>query len=751
MPRLSRPETMPKQDTPARHEPNHANKCRIVVLLGLLSFASIGLGADSVDEVDTFHGALGKANLFPTAVRPFGLASIGPNWKHGVTTYSCAHIQGTGSSKWNYLAPTFALTTSAVSANPSALKLPVGMETLQYEGRADSLRVGSKNLGYTAEIVATLRGGMVVAKSTDGKPLNVVFPVGFYAARLKNSGTCSLIASNGVWIVEVMQDTTVPVFGRFEFHAAPQAAGTWAKGKIAEGPATVSGDDNNLAGVFLTFPAGVEVRFRLGVSFTDLNGARRNLAAEIPHWNAETIREEARAEWQQQLNRVRVTGGTASQRRLFATALYQVCMAPHVYEDVDGRYRAFEKKALKGFGRGQENSEVRILKAPRQHQYATFSGWDTFRALMPLLALIEPGRYADMCASLIEMGQQVGLPRWPLANRPGVTMVGSPIEHILATGRSHQIDGVDYPAALALMQQSMADQLTSDFCLADDYNGTVAIAALAGYSGRQELAEKWWNKTLGYRQFCDPARKLFVHSKRGKNVAESISANNADKRKNDNVVTSMEGNRDTYVWYNAMWDPEGLAALLGGHEKAMAQLKGYVTSRRVDAAVENDLHVPFFATLWGDPGLTRATLLANTPKMFQDDSPRGRPGNDDCGTMSAWLVLVQAGLYSYKPACGWYVLTGPAFPQVEINLGRGGKRLVITSQGTGEKDLIQQVEWNRVPRVEPWLLASNICKGGQLDFKLGPGPSSWAKNPSTPPLPFSVDKSWNTTTHGGSR
>jgi putative alpha-1,2-mannosidase len=97
------------------------------------------------------------------------------------------------------------------------------------------------------------------------------------------------------------------------------------------------------------------------------------------------------------------------------------------------------------------------------------------------------------------------------------------------------------------------------------------------------------------------------------------------------------------------------------------------------------------------------------------------------------------------------VLTAPAFPKVEINLGRGGKRLVITSQGTGEKDLIQQVEWNRVPRVEPWLLASNICKGGQLDFKLGPGPSSWAKNPSTPPLPFSVDKSWNTTTHGGSR
>ena len=548
-----------------------------------------------------------------------------------------------------------------------------------------------------------------------------------------------------------MQETTVPVYGCFEFNVAPQATGSWTRGKIAKGPATVSGDGNNLAGVFLTFPAGAEVRFRLGVSFTDLNGARRNLAAEIPHWNAENIREEARAEWQQQLNKVCVTGGTASQRKLFATALYQSCMAPHVFEDVDGRYRAFGKKLLKGIGKGQQQPDVLILKAPRQHQYATFSGWDTFRTLMPLLALIEPQRYADMCASLIEMGQQVGLPRWPLANKPGLTMVGNPIEHILATGRSHQVDWVDYPAALALMQQSMANQFTTDFCLADDYNGTVAIVALAGYLGQKDVSEKWWNKTLGYRQFFDPARTVFLHSKQGKSVAESISANNSDKRKNDNVVTCMEGNQTTYVYYNAMWDPEGLATLLGGHEKALGRLKTYIASGLMDYANENDLHVPFIATLWGNPELTRTTLQANIPKMFQDDSPHGRPGNDDCGTMSAWLVLVQSGLYSYNPACGWYVLTAPAFPKVEIDLGRGGKRLVITSNGTSEKDVIQQVERDGVPCVEPWLLASDICKGGQLDFKLGPGPSSWVKNPSTPPLPFSVEKSRDTTTHGDPR
>ena len=683
-----------------------------MLLLCLLSFASPDLRAASIDEVDTFHGALGAANLFPTAGRPFGLATIGPNWDYKANTYSCAHIQGTGGTTWNYLAPNFALTTGPITPDASVWTLPVTMDQIQYEGRADVLRV-TGGLGYTAKIVATLRGGMVVVQSTDGQPLNVLFPVG-------KSSTRSLIQSNGVWIVEGVETTTVSMFGRFEFKDAPQAAGTWTQGTIVAGPATVAGDASNGSGIFLTFPAGVEVCFRLGVSFTDLAGARANLAAEIPDWDAARIQEESRADWQQQLDRVVATGGTTSQRRLFYTALYRVFQAPHVYEDVDGRYRSFTKTGIPMI--------ILTLASPRQHQYATFSGWDTFRTLMPLLALLEPERYADMGASLIEMGKRVGLPRWPLANVPKTTMVGYPIEHILATGRSHQIEGVDYPAALSLMQQSMANQLTSDVCLKDDYNGTFAIAALAGYSGQQGLAGQWWGKTLDYRQFYDPAQKVFPG------------------------VGSAEAGPYTYVWYNAMWDPDGLAMLLGGYAPALGQLKGYFTSTRVDFKNENDLHTPFIATLWGDPALTRSTLLARLPTMFQDNSPNGRSGNDDCGTMSAWLVLVQSGLYSFNPACGWYVLTAPAFSRVELDLQRGGKRLVITANSTNELDLIQQVKRDGVVRAEPWLLAADICNGGQLDYTLGPGLSSWAKTPSTPPLPFSVGdfSSWmNDLVRGG--
>ena len=163
---------------------------------------------------------------------------------------------------------------------------------------------------------------------------------------------------------------------------------------------------------------------RLGISFTDVDGARRNLEAEVPKDDPAPIRAAAKAEWQAQLDTVQATGGTASQRRVFATAMYRAFQAPHVFEDVDGRYPDFRGK-------------IRTLAAPRKHQYATFSGWDTFRCQMPLVALVDPERYTDMCAAMLEMGPQCGLPRWPLANNAAGTMSGQPLQNMLATGRAH--------------------------------------------------------------------------------------------------------------------------------------------------------------------------------------------------------------------------------------------------------------------------------------------------------------------------
>ena len=74
-------------------------------------------------------------------------------------------------------------------------------------------------------------------------------------------------------------------------------------------------------------------------------------------------------------------------------------------------------------------------------------------------------------------------------------------------------------------------------------------------------------------------------------------------------------------------------------------------------------------------------------------------------------------------------------PDGTLDLRRGGNRLVITSDGTSDQDVIQQVKRDRVTRAEPWLLAGDISKGGHLEFKLGSGPSSWAKNPTPPTRP----------------
>ena len=658
----------------------------------------------TIDEVDGRHGTADGGNMFPVAVRPYGLASIGPDIKYDIASFSCTHLQGAGGIRWNYCAPAFVLTTGPVSVDPATWKATYKDYSL-FEARADGVRVKSESLGFAVEIVATLRGGVVVAKSINDKPLNILFPL--CGTPRNEGGDYALSQKGNVWTIEGGIKSSVYVHGSFVCEGAT-AAGTWNNSNLTAGAGEVKiGRKGHLAGVYLTIPPGKELRMRLGISFTSLEGARRNLAAEVPDTNVQRIRAEAGAEWQAQLDLLRVTGGSPSQRRLYATALYRSFLAPHVFEDVDRQYVGF-------FNGGKKDKTVCTLAASRQHQYATFSGWDTFRTQMPLVALVDPKRYSDMCNSMLEMDN---LPRWPLANRPLTTMCGAPLQNMLASGWYHGVTGVDWSKAQALMKKTLAEPLANTDCLGNDYNGTVAVATLAAALGDRATTETWWAKTLGYRAFYDAGQKVFVNSKK-------------------HPVGNEEGSKQSYVFYNGMWDPDGLAKVLGGHEKALTMLRNFMDNG-AKFGNENDIHVPFLATLWGNPDLTAAVLPGIINAMAKDASPMGRNGNDDLGTMSAWLVLAQIGIYPINPAAGVYVLSAPAFPEVTINFQRGGKPLVITGGGNLPKT-IRKATWNGTALDRPWLLAKELIQGGRLDLVCGTPPTTWCRSPKPVPTPLEM-------------
>ncbi|MEK8110381.1 glycoside hydrolase domain-containing protein [Micromonospora sp. M12] len=70
-----------------------------------------------------------------------------------------------------------------------------------------------------------------------------------------------------------------------------------------------------------------------------------NLAAETGgSYDFDATRAALRASWAQQLDAVRITGGSADRQSAFYTALYHSLLHPNLAGDVDGRYIGFDDK-----------------------------------------------------------------------------------------------------------------------------------------------------------------------------------------------------------------------------------------------------------------------------------------------------------------------------------------------------------------------------------------------------------------------
>ena len=103
-------------------------------------------------------------------------------------------------------------------------------------------------------------------------------------------------------------------------------------------------------------------------------------------------------------------------------------------------------------------------------------------------------------------------------------------------------------------------------------------------------------------------------------------------------------------------------------------------------ANEPDIGYPYlFNYLPGQEWRTQDKVSELINKHFKN-TPDGLPGNDDTGTMSAWLIFSMMGLYPVSPAEAIYAVTSPVFDKITIQLdSRYYKQnnLVIEKEGKG--------------------------------------------------------------------
>lgn len=517
-----------------------------------------------------------------------------------------------------------------------------------------------------------------------------------------------------------------PVFTRVAFDVAPEELGVWNEAGLSTAEATAEGID---VGGWARFPDGTTtVEARIGVSFVDGDGAALNLAEEIGDKSFDMVREEARAIWQRELGKLEIWNASEAQATTVATALYHAHLMPTLISDVDHRVRNVDGEVVTGAG-------------PR---YSDFSLWDTYRTLHPWLMLGEDPVQADFVASLVAFGVEGGAaPRWSLAHADVHSMIGSPAEIVLAESAAKGVAFADEGAAYQIARVTaygpapgsiggrgaIEDYLQYGYVAADHHNGSVsrtqeyaiADAALAAWAER--LGEAADAKTLGehaksYRPLFDPEVGFF----RGKRTDGSFTDWKGEWGEDTQYT---EGSAWQYLWL-APHDPEGLAETLGGREQAKSRLRTFFDLSTTEEPIlghrnyywhgnEPGLHAPWLFSTWGSPAET-ARWVRWIADSFYGTGPDGLAGNDDSGTVSAWLLFAATGIY---PLAGLdlYVVGVPLFPRVVLHR-EGGDLVVEANADPKTHPVIESVSLDGVPVDGPYLRHAELVGEHTLSFSL---------------------------------
>lgn len=498
--------------------------------------------------------------------------------------------------------------------------------------------------------------------------------------------------------------------------------------------------------------SGENIKIKFAISAVSTEGALKNLQAEIPHFDFERTKTEAKSRWQQELSKIKIAAG-AEKKTTFYTSLYHTFINPVEYMDVDGQYRGLDHN---------------IHKADGFVNYSIFSLWDTYRALHPLLTMIQPKRTSDMINSMLaHYDQSVHhlLPVWSHFGNENWCMIGYHAVPVIADAWINGIRGFDANHALQACVSSathrgygnlgeymdlgyvpyesnaVGSSMTLEYAY-DDWT----IAKFAQSLGKTETADKFEKRSANWRN-------LF-NNKTGFVGAKDKSGN--WKTPFDPMHTANEGFIEGNAWNYSLYVPQDVNSLIqkmGGNKRFVTHVDSLFNMYMPDKyfAETEDItregligcyvhgnepshHVAYMYNWAGQPWKTqeRVHLIVNTMYL---NKPDGLCGNDDCGQMSAWYIFSSLGFYPVAPASGQFVIGSPSVSHAVIDLS-DGKKLVVKANNLSDKNIyIRSVSLNGKPWNKCYFSHSDIADGGELIFEMSSKPNKkWAVSDDAKPL-----------------
>ena len=728
---------------------------RVSVAALAIMAANVGLAKSPVDSVNPFIGTDEHGHVYPGATVPFGMVQLSPDTRDNtwdgcsgyhysddsILGFSHNHLTGTGCADLGniLLIPTVGpvrLTPGDKPGEGYRARFSHDQET----ARPGYYEVFLPDYKVKVELTATARAGFhryTFPETSEGHVIvDLQHGIGNNVTdsqlTIENDHTASGYRRSDGWGGDKIY-YFVMEFSR-PFDSASVAQGDKdVVGKETKGKETKGHFD------FKT-RTGEKILVRVGLSTVSVEGARKNLQAEIPNWNFDKIVAAAKRQWNQALDAFEIETPDENLKQTFYTAVYHTQLAPTLLSDVDGQYRGPDRQ---------------VHQADGYNYYSELSLWDTFRAEHPLLTLIQPSRVNDFVSTMLDhftYFEEHTLPVWTESGKENWCMIGNHAIPVITDAYLKGFRKWDAEKALKAMIASTDkdranlkeyremgfipthhDAQSVSKVLEYAYDDA-CIARLADALGKKDVAEKYAQRSQSWTNVFDPETGFM----RGRKSDGSWVTPFDPKKIDSNNYT--EANAWQYNFFVPQ-DVQGLIEKLGGDEKFVARLDEMFDTKEKIPNQLSDVtgligmyahgnepchHVAYLYNYAGQPWKTQARTRDIATSLYHNQ-PGGLCGNDDCGQTSAWYVFTALGFYPVDPAGGIYVLGSPLVDKLTVHLDRhfakGKSFTVITKNNAKENPYIQSATLNGKPFTKSWISQDEITAGGKLVLTMGPQPN----------------------------
>jgi predicted alpha-1,2-mannosidase len=722
---------------------------------------------------------------FSSACRPFGMVNLSPDtrtgddWLHGYlyedTKIRCfSHVHG-----WQ-------LYGVAVMPVCGEMRGHLGMDAYASDfSHADEIvragyhKVVLKSYGITAELTSTTRVGFHRYTFPAGQTSHVLFDTGAVlmapniSSEVRRTGDRELVGQ-AVMAPTPRRPKPFVIYFVAQFDQPFEKFGGWSEKKLLAEPVDHVAGAN--AGAYVSFGSSLKqpLLMKVAISYTSIDGARRNLAAELPHWDFDRVVRESRDDWNQNLQRIEIEGGSEAQRIKFYTDLWHALLGRRIVSDADGSYCD-----MTGPQAVVRHVPTRPDGSPAFPHHNFDSLWGSHWSLNLLWSFAYPEVMDGFCNTMLDMYRNGGLiPRGPSGGNYTYVMIGDPAASFFAAAYNKGIRHYDAEKAYQGLRKNALPGGIRDHAgyehAAVGLGGGMKYYVERGYvpegiegrGGHKDGASM--TLEYAYQDWClaqlaralghtVDARWLLERSQNYKKLWDPAVQYMRPRRLDGSWWPDFqpmgpkgakgfcEANGAIYTHY-VPHDVPGLVELFGGAEKYIAALNrqfelevqhqfvaehGKHELRWVDYDNQPSTAMAHMFNLAGAPWLTQKWVRAVKEAAYGDVTPfGGYQGDEDQGQMGAVGVLMAIGLFDVQGGAALkptYQITSPVFDRVVLHLARDyfpGRQFTIVCRNNSPQNVyIQSATLNGQPLKRCWFEHAQLVAGGTLEVVLGPEPN----------------------------